>query len=42
MADIAVIFHWPPEAMDRMAPEELARWWRRATDRWKAAQGVKG
>ena len=36
MADIAFIFHWPPAVMETMDPAELARWWRHATDRWKA------
>lgn len=26
MADIAAVFHWPPETMERMPVEELARW----------------
>ncbi|MGP9788954.1 GpE family phage tail protein [Roseinatronobacter sp. NSM] len=38
MADIAFIFHWSPEHMDRMDPEELARWWAHAEARWKATQ----
>ena len=37
MADIAFIFHWPLSEMDAMAPEDLARWWNLAADRWKAA-----
>ena len=30
MADIAVVFHWPPTAMDDMPLEELAEWRERA------------
>lgn len=30
MADIAVIFHWPPAAMDAMSLGELADWRERA------------
>lgn len=26
MADLAVVFHWPPSAMDGMALEELMMW----------------
>lgn len=26
MADIAIIFHWPPQAMDGMAVSELMNW----------------
>lgn len=26
MADVALVFHWPPDVMNAMAPEELARW----------------
>lgn len=26
MADIAVIFHWPPTVMDAMPLEELVMW----------------
>lgn len=33
MADLAVVFHWPPESMDGMSLEELARWWARARAR---------
>lgn len=44
MADIAFIFHWPPDVMDRMSLEDLAAWWRRAIDRWNAAhdKGANG
>ncbi|TAA26562.1 GpE family phage tail protein [Pseudoxanthomonas winnipegensis] len=30
MADIAAIFHWQPEAMDRLEVEELMEWRERA------------
>jgi hypothetical protein len=33
MADIAAIFHWPPEAMDGMDLAELAAWRERARER---------
>ncbi|PTE15909.1 GpE family phage tail protein [Pseudogemmobacter blasticus] len=33
MADIAVVFHWPPQAMDPMTLDELARWWGKARAR---------
>ncbi len=36
MADIALVFHWPPEAMDRMSIEELARWHEKARERFEA------
>jgi hypothetical protein len=26
MADVALVFHWPPSEMDRMTLPELARW----------------
>ncbi|WP_257296981.1 GpE family phage tail protein [Endozoicomonas sp. YOMI1] len=33
MANIAVIFHWPPSEMERMTVEELVAWHQRATKR---------
>jgi hypothetical protein len=33
MADIAVVFHWPPQAMDPMPLAELADWRERARQR---------
>jgi hypothetical protein len=33
MADVAVIFHWPPEVMDRMSLSELMGWRARAARR---------
>ncbi|MGB1763790.1 GpE family phage tail protein [Alloalcanivorax xenomutans] len=34
MANLAVVFHWPPAAMDPMELEELLRWEKKARDRW--------
>ncbi|MFJ5161962.1 GpE family phage tail protein [Pantoea sp. NPDC088449] len=33
MADIAVIFHWPPSAFDAMPVNELMEWHSRAVAR---------
>ncbi|WP_225775898.1 GpE family phage tail protein [Pseudomonas sp. Marseille-Q5115] len=33
MADIAVIFHWPPAAMDPLSLTELMEWRERARER---------
>jgi hypothetical protein len=33
MADIAVVFHWEPAAMDAMEIEELMAWRERARER---------
>lgn len=30
MADVAVVFHWPPTAMDGMSVSELMEWRERA------------
>jgi hypothetical protein len=30
MADIAVVFHWPPQAMDELTIEDLMAWRERA------------
>jgi len=30
MADLAVVFHWPPAALDAMSLTELADWRERA------------
>ncbi|WP_066519765.1 GpE family phage tail protein [Sphingobium cloacae] len=35
MADVAVIFHWPPAAMDGMALSELMHWREQAALRSK-------
>jgi len=39
MADIALVFHWPPEAMDRMDAGALARWREKARVRLEAMSG---
>lgn len=36
MADIAMVFHWPPDVMDRMSVEELAMWREKARERVEA------
>ena len=36
MADIAVVFHWPPQAMDGMDLQELMAWRERARQRSEA------
>lgn len=36
MADIAVVFHWPPQAMDGMGLTELMAWRERARERCEA------
>ncbi|MBV8973402.1 MAG: GpE family phage tail protein [Sphingomonadaceae bacterium] len=33
MADVAVVFHWPPSAMDPMSVRELMDWRARAARR---------
>jgi hypothetical protein len=33
MADIAVVFHWPPDAMAAFSLEELMAWRERARQR---------
>lgn len=33
MADIAVVFHWPPQVMDAMSITELMDWRERARRR---------
>ncbi|MGE7139654.1 GpE family phage tail protein [Luteibacter sp. NPDC031894] len=33
MADLAVVFHWPPREMDVMGPAELMVWHERAVER---------
>jgi len=37
MADVAAVFHWPPDAMDAMPPEELIQWRALARERSGAA-----
>ncbi|MDB5683570.1 MAG: Phage GpE [Sphingomonas bacterium] len=36
MADLAIVFHWPPSAMDGMSLPELMAWHARAAERVKA------
>lgn len=38
MADIALVFHWPPEEMAEMDLEELGRWRDKAVERFKIQQ----
>lgn len=33
MANIAVVFHWPPQSMDAMYLDELMRWHELALER---------
>jgi hypothetical protein len=33
MADVAAVFHWPPDVMDPMTVEELMAWRERARER---------
>ncbi|TCP99870.1 GpE protein [Sphingomonas sp. PP-F2F-A104-K0414] len=33
MADLAIVFHWPPAAMDEMMIADLMRWRARAAER---------
>ncbi|MCF6432597.1 GpE family phage tail protein [Leisingera sp. MMG026] len=42
MADIAMVFHWPPNIMDEMTLEELVMWWGKARDRAEAQNGGSG
>ncbi|WP_078690075.1 GpE family phage tail protein [Bartonella schoenbuchensis] len=35
MADIAVVFHWPPSEMMEMEPQELWFWRNEAAERYK-------
>lgn len=39
MADIAMIFHWPPTVMDAMAVSELMGWRAHAVERWDKQNG---
>lgn len=36
MADIAIIFHWPPQAMDEMSLSDLMHWRGHAAKRSKS------
>lgn len=42
MADIAIIFHWPPAAMDPMELAELMQWRALAVQRWNEMNKVEG
>ncbi|MDH2898853.1 GpE family phage tail protein [Rahnella variigena] len=33
MADVAVVFHWPPSELYPMSPAELAQWRAKAIER---------
>lgn len=37
MADLAVVFHWPPSAMDQMSLAELMAWRAQAARRVEPA-----
>ncbi|UYF99342.1 GpE family phage tail protein [Halomonas sp. GD1P12] len=38
MADLAMVFHWPPGEMDGMELDELMKWRERARKRHEASQ----
>lgn len=42
MADLAVVFHWPPESMSQMSLEELGRWWAKARARSSSPEDGDG
>ena len=42
MADVAAVFHWPPETMRGMEIEELLDWRKLAVERAKAMAGAGG
>ncbi|UKD15471.1 GpE family phage tail protein [Burkholderia aenigmatica] len=35
MADVALVFHWPPSVMDSMSVSELMDWRERARERYE-------
>lgn len=35
MADIAMVFHWPPQAMEEFSLPELMEWRERARERYE-------
>ena len=35
MADVALVFHWPPSGMDSMSVSELMDWRERARERYE-------
>ncbi len=39
MADIAAVFHWPPDVLEAMNFPELARWQQLAVKRFKDMRG---
>ncbi|MBH9536919.1 GpE family phage tail protein [Novosphingopyxis sp. YJ-S2-01] len=39
MADIALVFHWPPAVMDALEVDELMQWHERALARFKLVHG---
>ena len=39
MADLAMVFHWPPDVMDAMDIEELALWREHARKRFEEQNG---
>ena len=39
MANIAAIFHWPPDVMERMDLDELMQWHDLAVERAPASEG---
>ncbi|RJF92995.1 GpE family phage tail protein [Sphingomonas cavernae] len=38
MADVAVVFHWPPQAMDEMPLSDLMLWRTKAAERSKPTE----
>ncbi|MEX1197815.1 MAG: GpE family phage tail protein [Pseudohongiellaceae bacterium] len=41
MSDIALVFHWPPDTMDRMPLDELTAWRERARERYETKPGTQ-
>lgn len=41
MADIAAIFHWPPDVLDRLSLDQLVHWQDLAVDRWNRMNKAK-
>ena len=40
MADIAVVFHWPPSELRQMEVAELFAWHRLALERYRRTRGM--
>ncbi|WP_263264904.1 GpE family phage tail protein [Pseudomonas sp. RIT-PI-S] len=40
MADIAMVFHWPPAPMATMPVSELVQWREQARQRWELTHGA--